>query len=304
MRPRKSPTKKPLAESQDQASMGPRPCGRGNVETFAGIGRGNAASMGPRPCGRGNVAARIAHPTAYSRLQWGRGLAAAEIWWCCSHSSQRHTCFNGAAALRPRKLPVTEPSQPPGNALQWGRGLAAAEIGSRISIPPRLKKLQWGRGLAAAEMIDAQFGHALTGDASMGPRPCGRGNAAWPHPARYTRCPLQWGRGLAAVEITLPIWPAVSTTSGFNGAAALRPWKCDPHRNRHAPRSAASMGPRPCGRGNRGPGGSAGLDGKASMGPRPCGRGKWWWSSRWWSSCSRFNGAAALRPWKYPLPSP
>ena len=58
---------------------------------------------------------------------------------------------------------------------------------------------------------------------------------------------LQWGHGLAAVD-GWHAGPSRSTSAGFNGATALRPWTggcC----GRCPFAEVASMGPRPCGRG-------------------------------------------------------
>ena len=59
-----------------QASMGPRPCGRGRPKAAPGSRKGRVASMGPRPCGRGRSTPARSRPA-------GQGS------------------FNGATALRP-----------------------------------------------------------------------------------------------------------------------------------------------------------------------------------------------------------
>ncbi len=59
--------------------------------------------MGPRLVSRGNVDELDHADSRIKRLQWGRGLLAAEI-----SRSDRTTCYR--------------------HALQWGRGLLAAEI--------------------------------------------------------------------------------------------------------------------------------------------------------------------------------
>ena len=166
---------------------------------------------------------------------------------------------------------------------------------------PSKKLLQWGRGLAAAEMHDREQQPAEQGRASMGPRPCGRGNvlgvwalqrprgcfngAAALRPRKSRRhCPearhfhrLQWGRGLAAAEM-------------MN------------HRKHACSSLDASMGPRPCGRGNVVSIAMTRVERLASMGPRPCGRGNL--GRRWQRSGQPgFNGAAALRPRKSEFPA-
>ncbi len=157
--------------------MGPRPCGRGNIRgtvrlltafnSFNGAAAlrprkylpralrqrpTHRASMGPRPCGRGNARQRV-ELNANRKLQWGRGLAAAEI------RSRPRTCF-------------------PAAQLQWGRGLAAAEMSLLRTSPLATTWLQWGRGLAAAEIRrkEKEEEEEERKTASMGPRPCGRGN--------------------------------------------------------------------------------------------------------------------------------
>ena len=59
--------------------------------------------MGPRPFSRGNIGLANCPPTAGSRLQWGRGLSAAEIDLPAVRSIIGDIGFNGAAAFQPRK---------------------------------------------------------------------------------------------------------------------------------------------------------------------------------------------------------
>ena len=111
------------------------------------------------------------------------------------------------------------------------------------------------------------------------------------------------------------------TAGGFNGAAAKRPRKDGRSSLIHSGR-AASMGPRPNGRGKiqagqiiqgatpRFNGAAAKRPRKdafadllaredlASMGPRPNGRGKFFPGASFFSTASSFNGAAAKRPRK------
>ena len=219
--------------------MGPRRFGRGDIFLHPQL-RVRAASMGPRPFGRGDLNSPANQQQRY-RLQWGRGLSAAET---SARRDGRATrkCFNGAAAFRPRRLGrrTQSPTRNPGfngaaafrprrrtnkrsvraaETLQWGRGLSAAET-NRPCSPSRVVVLQWGRGLSAAETPSTK-------------RPCARrgsfnGAAAFRPRRRLARpCPacaqeLQWGRGLSAAE-TFPWRAALSRTSRFNGAAAFRP---------------------------------------------------------------------------------
>jgi len=62
------------------------------------------------------------------RLQWGRGAEAAERSAPRPGPRGDRACFNGAAALRPRKAGFLAATFPNGTiALQWGRGAEAAE---------------------------------------------------------------------------------------------------------------------------------------------------------------------------------
>ena len=117
-----------------RASMGPRPFSRGNHDRIVGGTRQNLASMGPRPFSRGNKSATI-RLTLPKRLQWNRGLSAAE-------TTQFGGLLDGESDL-----------------LQWGRGLSAAETLLPQSRPQLcLSRLQWGRGLSAAETIPPDRG--------------------------------------------------------------------------------------------------------------------------------------------------
>ena len=176
LRPRKWPSLSRQLHAPGVASMGPRPCGRGNRNRVLGSCLARRASMGPRPCGRGNRVRSGAQRLTAGRLQWGRGLAAAEI---------RRMKQSGIYAIW----------------LQWGRGLAAAEILVAYLLWLLPARLQWGRGLAAAEMARPARPVLPIRRASMGPRPCGRGNVHLLALLRYGMQRLQWGRGLAAAEM-------------------------------------------------------------------------------------------------------
>ena len=113
---------------------------------------------------------------------------------------------------------------------------------------------------------------AVVEPASMGPRPIGRGNSPtacsnatarisfngaatnWSRKSRACRCcsmlrgKLQWGRDQLVAEMTGG-GEAQAGRDGFNGAATNWSRKCHCHRQGRLP-PAASMGPRPIGRGN------------------------------------------------------
>ncbi len=154
--------------------------------------------MGPRPCSRGNRARVVRHaapllasmgPRPCSR---GNPPAGPSAW-------ARSGRFNGATALQPWKHSSRPFSMGPDGTLQWGHGLAAVETqrdrvagveGHHASMGPR--PCSRGNFAALGELRD-QFA------ASMGPRPCSRGNRYWIVDAGVWGR-LQWGHGLAAVE--------------------------------------------------------------------------------------------------------
>jgi len=137
-----------VADLSQPASMGPRPFGRGDTRISAALICQAGASMGPRPFGRGD-AVPPPPPACARSLQWGRGLSAAET---CGPAGQsaRPARFNGAAAFRPRRR-LSRSQSGPCRRLQWGRGLSAAETAPSYNNKPRVC-------------------------ASMGPRPFGRGD--------------------------------------------------------------------------------------------------------------------------------
>ena len=144
----------PRPRAPGPASMGPRPFSRGNPCGEAkALPRATRASMGPRPFSRGNRQLHGVHARFFyrfngaaafqprksaprrwlgrkpGRLQWGRGLSAAEIERRAADSTPNiiasmgprpfsrgncepaaspaasMACFNGAAAFQPRKCP-------------------------------------------------------------------------------------------------------------------------------------------------------------------------------------------------------
>jgi len=175
--------------------------------------------MGPRPFGRGDRAP-------------SRPAVGLE-------------CFNGAAAFRPRRRDCWWHYRQY-YVLQWGRGLSAAETspptkpsgptpsfnGAAAFRPRRpglplnqagAETLQWGRGLSAAETTE-QSPHSDTAQRFNG--------AAAFRPRRREAI----GKG---AQIVLR----------FNGAAAFRPRR-PPLTRILLETNAASMGPRPFGRGD------------------------------------------------------
>ena len=104
----------------------------------------------------------------------------------------------------------------------------------------------------------------------MGPRPIGRGNVVVT-PCLTHSVSLQWGRDQLVAEMQIGR-KVFGFRTCFNGAATnwSRKWP-DWRGCRILP--AASMGPRPIGRGNKNLPPSRPSEQKASMGPRPIGRG-------------------------------
>ena len=205
------------------ASMGPRPCGRGRVRgVHCVLPCGVLASMGPRPCGRGR-GGTLAQVETGLGLQWGHGLAAVDGADRRGATIEYPWGFNGATALRPwtaprrsgfavrprasmgprpcgrgRQIESLDKFTDVGTGLQWGHGLAAVDGWVSRSRAASSSQLQWGHGLAA---VDGRHGPRAAGghQASMGPRPCGRGRY-WRRAASSSGAWLQWGHGLAAVD--------------------------------------------------------------------------------------------------------
>ena len=145
----------------------------------------------------------------------------------------------------------------------FGRGRAIHLIVHAVVL-----RLQWGRDLSVAEGHPTLRRRRPRRNASMGPRPFGRGRGSRATRASSPRR-LQWGRDLSVAE-GLDNDFLANAHKSFNGAATFRSRKAD------APRRAA--GPR-----------------AASMGPRPFGRGRPVAWRRSWGILASFNGAATFR---------
>ena len=230
-----------------QASMGPRPVGRGEKRSKHARASDAAASMGPRPVGRGE---------RWSRSRLGRGgrrfNGATSCWtWrgpaLPQHQPGNHR-FNGAtscwtwreahllawgevlhaASMGPRPVgrgeTITATTGTLPTPLQWGHVLLDVERKSSPWIATRFARLQWGHVLLDVESARAEVCSCFHLKASMGPRPVGRGETE-------------------GTESTLS-------------------------------RVVASMGPRPVGRGESEVVCFLRCRSLASMGPRPVGRGE------------------------------
>ena len=177
--------------------MGPRPDGRGRSlaaqPTPLRLRVNGAAAGWPRKVGRRCQCTPIAWASMGPRPD-GRGRCARRTAPCAGRSR-----VNGAAAGWPRKEVIGHVAGGRGHLRQWGRGRMAAEGGTRgtrilacpeASMGPRPD----GRGRPAPR---PQLGER--GRASMGPRPDGRGRRRPGQPGigSVTR---QWGRGRMAAE--------------------------------------------------------------------------------------------------------
>ena len=168
-----------------------------------------SASMGPRPFGRGRPSESQAE---YYRLAG----------------------FNGAATFRSRKASATRVCRYGSAGLQWGRDLSVAEGRDCEEHIAPVMPLQWGRDLSVAEGRSSRAPGRCHVDASMGPRPFGRGRTSGC--ARSTRSrgcfngaatfrsrkapgrrtmhgriiTLQWGRDLSVAE---GVWQSATMTA-------------------------------------------------------------------------------------------
>ncbi len=279
--------------------------------------------MGPRHCCRG-IGARLRTPECgLDRLQWGRGIAAAESRFgmqyekgeqqasmgprhCCRgildgrgvpRSAGR--CFNGAAALLPRNPRPHSGSLRRVRSFNGAAALLPRNPQAFRVVHPRLYTLQWGRGIAAAE--------SLAGPPSVAARiwlQWGRGIAAaesWEHITQHSdqitasMGPRHCCRGIDSVLHSRLRHPALLQW-GRGIAAAESITAALPFRHIQL----ASMGPRHCCRGilRRPRGRNDGL--LASMGPRHCCRGISPPSDAQDTIDRSFNGAAALLPRNQP----
>ena len=205
------------------------------------------------------------------------------------------------ASMRPRpegrgERTFSTPNRSCEPALQCGHDPKAVENLRRMDVPPAGGRLQCGHDPKAVEnAVLAPVGQPGS-VASMRPRPEGRGEPAIAQPIAVARGGLQCGHDPKAVEnARLPLdsrWRHVR----FNAATTRRPWRtsrsstarraADELQCGHDPkavenagdrtaacRPAASMRPRPEGRGERERSVTR-TPSRASMRPRPEGRGE------------------------------
>ena len=160
--------------------------------------------------------------------------------------------------------------------LQWGRALAGAETPSSCSAWRPPTRFNGAAPLRARKRLLPGYGAVDNRSASMGPRPCGRGNqslpsmeplvdggfnGAAPLRARKLRSPLQaatskyklqWGRALAGAETRYGQERRRRAAGQLQWGRALAGAETFLPSPTLYPGCGASMGPRPCGRGNPG----------------------------------------------------
>ena len=183
------------------------------------------------------------------QLQWGRGRMAAEGGKGRLDRRRSPRRFNGAAAGWPRKGGHANAGLRGNAGLQWGRGRMAAEGGEYLGRRFGVLLLQWGRGRMAAEGTSGTGRGQEGGDASMGPRPDGRGRSMTGHGRTYaSKCfngaAAGWPRKVAKQGPFAAVPPGLQWGRGRMAAEG-----CGIRRGLR--RHDASMGPRPDGRGRR-----------------------------------------------------
>ena len=155
--------------------------------------------------GRAFVGAEIASWSAVwsdsTRLQWGRAFVGAEI-----EHDKRRPPLRLHASMGPRLCGRGDVLYCwVGNTLyqplQWGRAFVGAEIRSRRAAVESARALQWGRAFVGAEMRKACTQRDGRGDASMGPRLCGRGDDTSYKVRGALLALLQWGRAFVGAEM-------------------------------------------------------------------------------------------------------
>ena len=249
--------------------MGPRPDGRGTnliggMCPVGGVGFNGAATGWPR-----NARFGLRQPHCTPWLQWGRDRMAAErtrrkgISATCSGfngaatgwprnapkrqaPARRQSCFNGAATGWPRNALGSSGAWGGSMWLQWGRDRMAAE---RVGFSPAAvirSLLQWGRDRMAAERLRPPLSFFFNQWLQWGrDRMAAERTALAELMADYAE--LQWGRDRMAAERCRRA-PMMIVDVRFNGAATGWPRNVE----RGCPLCrivAASMGPRPDGRG-------------------------------------------------------
>ena len=106
--------------------MGPRLFSRGRVPAFHACGIWIVKLQWGRGCSAAEGSGALLDAMEFHTLQWGRGCSAAEGSQGNANSTLLR-CFNGAAAVQPRKGSGSGAVSLNFTGLQWGRGCSAAE---------------------------------------------------------------------------------------------------------------------------------------------------------------------------------
>src|SRR6266540_3560196 len=140
------------------------------------VRRGEEASIGPRPRGRGNLLALSGLAAGPCRLQLGLDLAVEET---KRHDAEQHAGCPASIGPRPRgrgNLRALREIRDASDELQLGLDLAVEETRSGLAAMRRVVGLQLGLDLAVEETLPPGVLPAALHRASIGPRPRGRGN--------------------------------------------------------------------------------------------------------------------------------
>ncbi len=140
-----------------EASMGPRPRGRGIRRTTLVPSHSSRASMGPRPRGRGILTAARVIRVGETRLQWGHDLAVVESPW---GDDPILWVLDASMGPRPR-----------------GRGIGGTVVEGRVVSPTSFNGATTSRSWNPSQRLRGRPRQP----ASMGPRPRGRGISTGVH---------------------------------------------------------------------------------------------------------------------------
>ena len=164
--------------------------------------------------------------------------------------------------------------------------------------PRRVARLQCGHDPKAVENRASTGCGAGKHNASMRPRPEGRGERR-EGPTAAEIAALQCGHDPKAVENRVGRLDPPRPRRRFNAATTRRPWRTEAGRDRADRRPAASMRPRPEGRGEPRPWPAFSPRCVASMRPRPEGRGEPAATKGFGiQMVAGFNAATTRRPWR------
>src|SRR5579884_3073545 len=132
-------------------------------------------------------------------LQWSHDLAVVETFSVIASSKPPWIRFNGAATLRSWKRGEGARVQNSGHGFNGATTLRSWKQPTRRALRAPMIPLQWSHDLAVVETGRERYGIQAAADASMEPRPCGRGNPDLAHSLRVDEA-LQWSHDLAVVE--------------------------------------------------------------------------------------------------------